>query len=406
MFSNDEWASLIISCCEDFGISQFCIAPGSRSTPLTLSIAARSHLTSHIHFEERGLSFFALGLAKSRNEPVAIVTTSGTAVANLLPAVVEAYYSQTPLLLLTADRPPELIGVGANQAIKQAGIFGAYVRTMCDLPCPEDCKNISEINDGLFSAIESLEYGPVHINVPFREPLFMPESESISSPNSLNNDKRISLSKKIDFEMVGDVLTSGSLLNDVFKKPLIVLGECSKEEYKSAMDLARCLSFPILTDVLSSYNLEDYKYKISQYDWFIDLEKYNNLKPDFVIWIGGRVLSKKLHNWIPSRSKILQFTSLLYPINPSNNKNLIKFDYKISKEVNDTLIRLLKVSPDDEWNTKWNIINKKTNDIIRTSIVSENVKHEPSIYSKLFTLISNEFPLDVKRSDEAGVNLF
>src|SRR5438445_6956346 len=109
-----------------------CVSPGSRSTPLVLAIARDGRLPIHVHLDERSSAFFALGLGKATGRPAAVVTTSGTAVANLLPAAVEASLSRTPMLLLTADRPPTLRGTGANQTIDQVGIFGPYPRWATD----------------------------------------------------------------------------------------------------------------------------------------------------------------------------------------------------------------------------------------------------------------------------------
>ena len=111
------WGQLILEELARLGVKHVCMAPGSRSTPLTLAAASQTQLTRHIHFDERGLGFMALGLAKASNAPVAIITTSGTAVANLYPAIVEAWLTHVPLIILSGDRPPELIDCGANQAI-------------------------------------------------------------------------------------------------------------------------------------------------------------------------------------------------------------------------------------------------------------------------------------------------
>lgn len=111
---NRRWAQVIIATLARHQVRHICIAPGSRSAPLTLAAANEPALACHTHFDERGLGFFALGMAKGLNAPVALIVTSGTAVANLLPAVIEARLTGERLIVLSADRPPELIGCGAN----------------------------------------------------------------------------------------------------------------------------------------------------------------------------------------------------------------------------------------------------------------------------------------------------
>ncbi len=123
---NRTWAKVILSALMRYGVKHFCIAPGSRSTPLTLEavqLQQTQYAECHTHFDERGLGFYALGIAKATDSPVAIIVTSGTAVANLYPAVIEASLSHQKLIILSADRPTELIGCGVNQAIHQQGIL-------------------------------------------------------------------------------------------------------------------------------------------------------------------------------------------------------------------------------------------------------------------------------------------
>ena len=161
----DEWV--------DAGVTDAVVCPGSRSTPLALALAAR--LRVHVRLDERSAGFFAIGLAMASGTPTVLCVTSGTAAAELHPAVVEAHQGRVPLIVCTADRPPELHHVGASQTIDQVGLFTTSTRWFCDPGVPEEsqaaswrplaARAVAEARDG------PLGPGPVHLNLAFREPL-------------------------------------------------------------------------------------------------------------------------------------------------------------------------------------------------------------------------------------------
>lgn len=166
---------------ERSGLTDACLSPGSRSTPIALALARNERIRVHVHLDERASAFVALGLAKASNRPVAVACTSGTAAANLFPAVVEAWMARVPLILLTADRPPELRGVGANQTIDQVKLFGRYVPWFTDAPLPAQGPDAMRtwVLLGHETYRQACRPGPVHLNLPYREPL-VPAGDHVS----------------------------------------------------------------------------------------------------------------------------------------------------------------------------------------------------------------------------------
>lgn len=175
---NHVWSSLLLEELYRLGVRDIALASGSRSAPLTMAAAAHPGFRRHLHFDERGLGFMALGLAKGSNRPVAVIMTSGTAVANLWPAVAEAQLTGVPLIILSADRPPELIDNGANQAIDQQGIFGRYPVHQQNLPSPTPTIPAAFVLSSVDQALarQALTPGPVHFNCMYPEPLYPGEA--------------------------------------------------------------------------------------------------------------------------------------------------------------------------------------------------------------------------------------
>src|SRR4051794_6839906 len=172
------------------GVEHLCLCPGSRSTPLALTFARQGKLRLWMHLDERSCAYFALGLAKATRKPVALLCTSGTAAVNFAPAVVEASQGRVPLIVLTADRPPELRDLGANQTIDQSrGLYGTATKFYAEMLIPE-ATDAAMRHASLAAAravaasLEGAE-GPVHLNFPLREPLIPSETPSLAFPPSM-----------------------------------------------------------------------------------------------------------------------------------------------------------------------------------------------------------------------------
>ena len=248
---NRRWAAVILEALTRHGVRHVCIAPGSRSTPLTLAAAENSAFIHHTHFDERGLGHLALGLAKVSRQPVAVIVTSGTAVANLYPALIEAGLTGENLILLTADRPPELIDCGANQAIRQAGMFASHPSQTLSLPRPTQDIPASWLVSTIDNALASLHSGAVHINCPFAEPLYGDmDSTGVEWQQRLGDwwqdDKPwLSESRRLESDKQRDWFFWRQ------KRGVVIAGRMSAEEGKKVALWAQTLGWPLIGDVLS-----------------------------------------------------------------------------------------------------------------------------------------------------------
>ena len=248
---NRRWAAVILEALTRHGVRHICIAPGSRSTPLTLAAAENRTFIHHTHFDERGLGHLALGLAKVSRQPVAVIVTSGTAVANLYPALIEAGLTGEKIILLTADRPPELIDCGANQAIRQPGMFASHPSETLSLPRPSQDIPARWLVSSIDHALGSLHAGGVHINCPFAEPLYGEMDDTgLEWQQALGTwwqEEKPWLRESLHLE--------SNKQRDWFfwrqKRGVVVAGRMSAEEGKKGAEWAKTLGWPLIGDVLS-----------------------------------------------------------------------------------------------------------------------------------------------------------
>ena len=311
------WPRVLINHLYKQGVRHFCLAPGSRSAPLTLAVnelqKRQPEVKVHCHFDERGLGFFALGISKKAwlkeqvKEPVVLITTSGTAVVNLHPAVVEAAQTQLPLILLTADRPDELLNCGANQAIAQKSVFAQHTLAELNIPpwderaqANEDfvLKNLAAINAALRKARHPQQSGPVQINCQFRDPLY-PSSEN-AWPDTESHIELPLQANQLD-------LPEGhhrSQLNlKITPNTLIVAGALTQPESQKVMALVEATGCKVYPDVNSQLRSRQHPLVISYGD--LKLAKEETLTGEFpenhidqVIQMGGRLVSKRMNQWL------------------------------------------------------------------------------------------------------------
>lgn len=298
-----ETARAVVAGLVERGVAHACICPGSRSSPLVAALAPYDQrgVELTVHHDERSAAFFALGIARTTARPVALVCTSGSAPAHFLPAVIEAHHSNVPLVLLTADRPAELRDVGAPQATHQHRLFDGFTRWMVDTSSgPLNTARLAWLRRvGQRAATEAItpRPGPVHVNMPFDEPLLADPSDEITTltaagapPDStVASLGRAALDRlKVQLEGV--------------RHPVVVAGYArfDADARAAIAELARRIDAPLLADPTS--NLRGLGDSIDRHDAFLRSPKIAERLPcDAVIRFGAPPVSKALNRWIASR---------------------------------------------------------------------------------------------------------
>jgi 2-succinyl-5-enolpyruvyl-6-hydroxy-3-cyclohexene-1-carboxylate synthase len=262
-------------------VRDFFLAPGSRSTPLAIALSRHPEVGIHRHFDERGLGFCAAGFGLGKERPGAIVVTSGTAVGNLMPAIMEACHASIPLIILTADRPQELREVSANQTTDQLKIFQNFVRWQCEI---DPSMPLASIRSKAAQAVFRSQHphpGPVHINCPFREPLY-------NDQLSLNDRHTpVAIQAQQSFACPPRHLPS---------RGIILIGRLPKRsDLQAALASASKLQWPIFADLLSGARLFESEQLIHHYDWSF----WKSPPPtDCIVHFGERLTSKRLMEWL------------------------------------------------------------------------------------------------------------
>ncbi len=303
---NQLWANLIIEEMIRAGVGHFVVAPGSRSAPLAAAAFRNPRAAVQVHFDERGAAFMALGCGRA-GKPAAVICTSGSAVANCLPAVVEAKSSALPLAVLSADRPPELQSCGANQTMEQPRLFGRFVFAEESLPCPD----LAVPPEALLTKVDALMAqccvvgrGPVHMNCMFREPLApiqvdVPGIDGYVegldgwSRGALPYARWMSPNVGLSMEQVRDL---ASRLAGV-RHGLLLIGRLHCEEERAAsLALAEVLGWPVFADVASGCRpAVPLKNGVPHYDLLLRSERFREAcAPECVLHLGDAFVSKRL----------------------------------------------------------------------------------------------------------------
>ncbi len=392
---NDLWAATLVEALFRKGLTTAVTCPGSRSSPLTFAFARHPEIEAISVLDERSAGFFALGIARRSGLPVALVCTSGSAVANFFPAVVEASESGTPLLLLTADRPPELRDCSAGQTIDQTKLFGGYVRKQMELAVAENSlpllRHLRQTVGSHFDRALGPDSGPVHLNIPLRDPL-APVAVDDFEP-ALSSDGFASFFSEANPPRSASV-TSMALDADHFavERGLILVGpEAPVGEERWLDNLARIadsLGWPLLSDALNPTRSHAARFAnlICGYDFILrSKEARSELRPDRILVVGEFPTSKVLREWVSSLDiPITLVGKRLRNADPTHSRSTaLLFDLETG-EIEGTS----RVRPDGSFLASW----KSADSVVRNSLQKRMTNESGMFEGKLAWMLSSCLP--------------
>jgi 2-succinyl-5-enolpyruvyl-6-hydroxy-3-cyclohexene-1-carboxylate synthase len=390
------------------GMRAACTSPGSRCAPLVLTLAREERLDCYSHVDERCAGFFALGLAKASGLPVAVTCTSGTAAAELLPAAIEAHEARIPLLILTADRPPELRENGAGQAIDQLKIFGSAAKWFFEVGTheanPERLPWIRTLACRAYATALEGRPGVVHLNFPLREPLVT--DEPLPADGSGRADgvpyvrrRRLVRSTGSQSGVEGDLETLGGLLGTPRRGVVVagrderILGDWSPGE--GAATFATAAGWPLLADPLSRARRGPAA--IAHYDALLrDANFLATLEPDVVLRLGDLPVSKPLRTWLASLTHVPQIA--LDPEAAWQDPASV-VSHSLAIDPATTLEPLAEglVPAEEDWLEQWSSGDERAAEAIRGTLAESGLS-EPIVASELGVLLPQEATLFVASS--------
>src|SRR5947209_2991900 len=341
------------------GVEYACVSPGSRSAPVAMALQRHPKIKVIVQIDERSSSFFAVGLGKVTGKPAVVLCTSGTAAAELHPAVVEASYSGTPLIVITADRPPELQDVGANQSIDQQRLFGTAVRWFFDPGVPIEIPGAPRIWRRLAArAVAEAAAGPVHLNLPFREPLVPPPGQVPSAEAA--PAQAVTTGRLLPNQ--AQVASLASALQRA-QHPLVVAGALRDGE-RLAPALHR-LGLPLLAEPTSQLRRVESGTAIESYEALLRAGWSLQHGPDLGIRIGATPTSRVLNRWLAAAAAP---TFLLDPDRAWRDEDHVATNVLACDP--QPLLEALPVVERAGWREKWVGAGKRATAAIAATLVS------------------------------------
>ncbi len=295
-YPKNDLAQLVIASCVANGIDTVIVSPGSRNAPLTIGFKSHPKIRTYSIVDERCAAFVALGLAQQKKKPVAVLCTSGSALLNYYPAVSEAFYSDIPLVVLAADRPENLLEIGDGQTIRQKNVFENHSIYNANLISGEEDYNAEEIKKALYAAV--IQSGPVHINIPFDEPLYETVDTILMMKEEVYNDTSTSFLKEPPLD-VENLQLYANKWNKASKKIVLIGGSFPDELLQIQLEhLLKDPSVLVFTETISNVKHPRFINSIDQLLFPLGENEFQALQPEILMTLGGLVVSKRIKQFL------------------------------------------------------------------------------------------------------------
>jgi len=386
----------IAEICARKGLTRAIISPGSRNAPLTIAFNRHPKIVCYSVPDERSAAFIGLGMSLKSLIPTVLICTSGSAGYNYAPAVAEAYFNRIPLLILTADRPPELIDQRDGQTIYQAHLYGKHVKGFYTFPSLNMCK--SALHEAHLMLDEAINLclqepkGPVHLNVPMKEPFYPKSDEEVS----YTSDIKISVNQLLKSNQINN-----SLINILIKKKRIIIltGQGILDPKRSEIlgELSRKFSIPLVTDIIS--NLHSVKAAIKHHDLFLKNRHDQSLQPDLIISFGLSVVSKNVKLFLRSCDEAMHWHLSQEPSAPDTFGRLTEHIQSSTSHFFEALVTLDLQDSEEQrtFGQHWYQINESAKAVV------DRIDHwgeftEIVIYKKILGRLPDEIDLHLANS--------
>ncbi len=397
MSNHLRWTSALIRSLYRSGVRHAVISPGSRSTPLTIAAAIHNGMRKHVVIDERSAAFIALGIGKATSTPAILICTSGTAAANYYPAIVEAKESGVPMIVLTADRPPNLRGIGSSQTIDQLKLYGDQAVFFHEAGEPafgdSDLRRIDYLGkQAVEAAIDA--GGAAHINLPFRKPL-EPGEAAISAERKLNHEELPPRASSVASRTI--TLSSGvSRLIQKAKRPLIIAGPADPARAQSSLlaELAEKLNAPVITEPGSGVPVDPNR-SIKRYEQFLRNENVQDeLRPDLIVRFGDQPFTKSL---LIALEKWTDVPLVHFPARRAAQDHAMSADYVIQCGIDDR-IDLEAKGGSSEWLKLWQKHEQQAEEILGTSLSNSDTFTDGHVFRTLTAKIPGHWNVMLSNS--------